>query len=220
MHAHAVPTPLQALGGVYNPCSPLLPSSPSLSAPLQATEEYLEWYKQQKEQLAKEGGGENGGAPAAAAPGDSAEENAALARVMELISQRPPVAGKAEGGSAAAAADTFLSGLSAAGAGERGTSTADDRRRDREAEREAERERQRQRREEARRAEADERAYRDAARQWEDHERCAAWACAAGLASCAALGLAGASCLCCWKGRCVPAAVALQASLEAAVGAA
>lgn len=147
-------------------------STPACLPHRQATEEYLEWYKQQKEQLSKEGGGgENGGAaPAAAA---DSEDNGALARVMELISQRPPVPAKADGGSAAVAADTFLSGLSAAGGerGDRGGSTADDRRRDREAEREAERERQRQKREEARRAEADERAYREAARAWEDHER-------------------------------------------------
>lgn len=105
-------------------------------------------------------------------------ENEALGRVMELISQRPAVAGaKVEPTSAAAAADTFLSNLSASrdkAGSERGASSADrkrDREVEREAEREAERERQRQRREEQRREEAAERAYREAVRQWEDHER-------------------------------------------------
>ncbi|EFN54448.1 hypothetical protein CHLNCDRAFT_135870 [Chlorella variabilis] len=150
-----------------------------------ATEEYLEWYKRNKQQQqhSKEGGGENGAAPgadgtAAAGDKDAVAENEALGRVMELISQRPAVAGaKVEPTSAAAAADTFLSNLSASrdkAGSERGASSADrkrDREVEREAEREAERERQRQRREEQRREEAAERAYREAVRQWEDHER-------------------------------------------------
>jgi hypothetical protein len=158
---------------------------------LQATEEYLAWYKankQQQQQAAEKQKGEGGGGKDEAADGDAAAaakpdaadaENAALGRVMELISQRPAVAGvKADTApSAAAAADSFLSNLSAprdqaAAAGE--PLSADckrERERDREAEREVERERQRLRREEQRKAEADERASREALRQWEDHER-------------------------------------------------
>ena len=153
---------------------------------VQATEEYLAWYKankqqQQQQQAAEQQKGEaaDGEAAAPAKPDAADAENAALGRVMELISQRPAVAGvKADAApSAAAAADSFLSNLSAprdqaAAAGE--PLSADrkrERERDREAEREAERERQRLRREEQRKAEADERAFREALRQWEDHER-------------------------------------------------
>lgn len=155
--------------------------------PGQATEEFLAWFKEQqrKEQQPAEGAGEApDGKPApSGADAMSAAADAALGRVMELISQRPPVAssngGGVEAASAAAAADTFLSGLSGGGASEAGARDRDrdgaDRKRQREAEREAEREtereRQRQRREEARRAEAEERAYREAVRQWEEHER-------------------------------------------------
>lgn len=152
-----------------------------------ATEEYLEWFKknkqQEKEKQKAAGEADGSAAGSEPAPDADAAENAALGRVMELISQRPAIAApKSEPASAAAAADTFLSNLSASkdqagGAGgepgsrgERGASSVD-RKREREAERDAERERQRQRREEQRKAEEYERAYREAVRQWEDHER-------------------------------------------------
>ncbi|KAI3435633.1 hypothetical protein D9Q98_001692 [Chlorella vulgaris] len=137
-----------------------------------ATEEYLEWFKrkQTQEQPAKEGEG-------ASVDSSAAAENEALGRVMELISQRPALAdSKPEPSSAAVAADTFLSNLSAgpAAGSSRGASSVEHKRGrevEREAEREAERDRQRQRREEQRKEEQAERAHREALRQWEDHER-------------------------------------------------
>ncbi len=169
------------LMGVLLGATPLVLTQFSLLLLLcsQATEEYLEWFKRNRQQPSEAAAGADGataGADVSVADKDAAAENEALGRVMGLISQRPEVAGpKVEPSSAAAAADSFLSSLAGPQAGSERTGGSSDRKRDRdverESEREAERERQRQRREEQRREEAAERAYRDAVRQWEDHER-------------------------------------------------
>lgn len=130
-----------------------------------ATEEYIDFIKDSASQR-KEADSEQ---ETEAQPESlfAASEAQAFEKVMTLVADRAKVA--TQGQDASAAARDFLAELQSqpVASGRR----SDKRSRDTDEDKELERERQRQRKEERRKAEQQERAYRDALRAWESRER-------------------------------------------------